>query len=109
MSFEQVKAFHGDIPKCEKCGHIIKPYVVLYEESLNEKVINSAVNAISSADLLIIGGTSLSVYPAAGFVRYFTGENIILINRDETQIDSRASLVFRDSIGEVLYEAVKSL
>lgn len=105
MSFEKVKALKGQIPICEKCGHIIKPYVVLYEEALDEQVIGAAINAISSADLLIIGGTSLSVYPAAGFVQYFTGENIVLINRDETQLDNRASLVFRESIGGVLSEA----
>lgn len=109
MSDEQVRELKGQIPKCEKCGHIVKPYVVLYEEPLNERVIESAVNAISSADLLIIGGTSLSVYPAASFIRYFSGENIVLINRGETQMDSRATLVFRESIGEVLSEAVENL
>ena len=109
MTDEQVRQLKGQIPKCEKCGHIVKPYVVLYEESLNERVIESAVNAISSADLLMIGGTSLSVYPAASFIRYFSGENIVLINRGETQMDSRATLVFRESIGEVLSKAVENL
>ena len=109
MNYDQVKALKGQIPKCEKCGRIIKPDVVLYEEALDEQVISSAIDAISSADLLIIGGTSLSVYPAAGFLRYFRGENIVLINRDETQFDSRAALVFRESIGEVLSEAAKNV
>lgn len=109
MNYDQVKTLKGQIPKCEKCGRIIKPDVVLYEEALDEQVISSAIDAISSADLLIIGGTSLSVYPAAGFLRYFRGENIVLINRDETQFDGRAALVFRESIGEVLSEAAKNV
>ena len=109
MPNEQVKALGGQIPRCEKCHHIVRPDVVLYEEPLNERVIESAIDAISSADLLIIGGTSLAVYPAANFLRYFADENIVLINRDETQIDSRATLVFRESIGEVLSETIKSL
>lgn len=107
MPNEQIKALRGKVPVCDKCKAVIRPDVVLYEEPLNERVIESAVGAISSADLLIIGGTSLAVYPAAGFIRYFGGDNIVLINRDETQFDSRATLVFRDSIGEVLSEAVK--
>ncbi|MBQ7580978.1 MAG: NAD-dependent protein deacylase [Clostridia bacterium] len=106
MTFEQVKAFKGKIPRCENCASVIKPCVVLYEEPLDEKVIRSAIDAISSADLLIIGGTSLSVYPAAGFVQYFKGENVVLINRDETHFDSSANLVFRDKIGEVLDAAI---
>ena len=109
MPLEQIKALHGAVPKCEKCGDIVKPAVILYEEPLDNGVINAAVNAISSADLLIIGGTSLAVYPAAGFLGYFTGDNIVLINRDETQYDGRAALVFRDSIGEVLSQTVNSL
>ena len=109
MPNDQVKVLGGQIPRCEKCHHIVRPDVVLYEEPLNERVIESAIDAISSADLLIIGGTSLAVYPAANFLRYFTDENIVLINRDETQIDSRATLVFRESIGEVLTETVKKL
>ncbi|MBO4693872.1 MAG: NAD-dependent protein deacylase [Clostridia bacterium] len=108
-TYEQIKALCGKVPLCEKCNRVIKPAVVLYEEPLNEQVITSAIRAISSADLLIIGGTSLAVYPAADFIRYFTGENIVLINREETQYDRRAALVFRDSIGEVLNETVKGL
>ncbi|MBR5923413.1 MAG: NAD-dependent protein deacylase [Clostridia bacterium] len=109
MPVEDIRTLKGGVPRCEKCGRVIKPDVVLYEEPLNEAVISAAVRAISSADLLIIGGTSLAVYPAAGFIRYFRGENIVLINRDETQYDSMAALVFRDSIGEVMSEAMKLL
>lgn len=96
---------HADkdgIPRCEKCGAIIKPDVVLYEESLDENVIMGAMRAISEADLLIIGGTSLTVYPAAGMIRYFRGDNIVLINRDATANDGVANLVIHDSIGKVL-------
>lgn len=106
---EQVKALRGQIPRCEKCNHIVRPDVVLYEEPLNQSVIEEAIDAISLADLLIIGGTSLAVYPAANFIRYFNGENIVLINRDETQYDSAATLVFRESIGEVLQSVLLSL
>lgn len=109
MPNEQVKALRGQIPRCEKCNHIVRPDVVLYEEPLNQSVIEEAIDAISSADMLIIGGTSLAVYPAANFIRYFKGENIVLINRDETQYDSKANLVFRESIGEVLESVLLSL
>lgn len=92
----------GYIPKCEKCGGIVKPDVVLYGEALDEQVISGAVEAIRKADTLIVGGTSLVVYPAAGLINYFGGKNLILINKSETQYDSRASLVINDSIGAVL-------
>ena len=90
------------IPHCDACGGDIKPDVVLYEESLDGDVISGAVSAISRADMLIIGGTSLVVYPAAGFVEYFRGKDLILINKSETPMDHRASMVFREPIGEVL-------
>lgn len=109
MPNERITELKGKVPYCDKCKSVIKPAVVLYEEQLNESVIEAAVNAISSADLLIIGGTSLAVYPAAGFVRYFKGGNIVLINRDQTQYDTAATLVFRESIGEVLSEAIKNI
>lgn len=109
MSADDVRAFKGGIPKCVKCGNTVKPDVVLYEEQLDSDVIEAAVDAISSADLLIIGGTSLAVYPAAGFIHYFKGGNIVLINRDETQFDRNASLVFRDKIGDVMSETLKAL
>ena len=89
------------IPVCE-CGGEIKPDVVLYEESLDDKVIRQSVNYIREADVLIIGGTSLVVYPAAGFVHYFKGRKLVLLNKSETSMDESADLVIRDPIGEVL-------
>lgn len=96
----------GYVPKCDKCGGIVKPDVVLYEEALDESQIMGAVNAISQADTLIVGGTSLVVYPAAGLIRYFNGKNLVLINKSSTQYDSIANLVISDSIGKVLGESV---
>lgn len=96
----------GYVPKCDKCGGIVKPDVVLYEEALDESQIMGAVNAISQADTLIVGGTSLVVYPAAGLIRYYNGKNLVLINKSSTQYDSIANLVISDSIGKVLGEAV---
>lgn len=90
------------VPKCEKCGGIVKPDVVLYEEPLDNDVVMHAVEAISEADTLIVGGTSLVVYPAAGLINYFRGKDIILINKSETGYDSQATLVINDSIGKVL-------
>ena len=92
------------IPRCRKCGGVVKPDVVLYEEGLDENTIISSVRAIENCDTLIIGGTSLNVYPAAGFIQYFRGDNIILINKGETSYDERADLVIREPIGEVLGE-----
>lgn len=88
------------VPRCD-CGGIIKPDVVLYEEPLDEKTLTGAVTMISRADLLIVGGTSLTVYPAAGLLRYYGGDRLVLINRDETPYDSEASLVLHESLGEV--------
>ena len=92
------------IPRCRKCGGVVKPDVVLYEEGLDENTIISSVRAIENCDTLIIGGTSLNVYPAAGFIQYFRGDNIILINKGETSYDGKADLVIREPIGEVLGE-----
>ena len=97
---EFIKESDG-IPTCE-CGGVIKPDVVLYEEGLDDSVVSGALNAIMQADLLIIAGTSLTVYPAAGFIRYFSGDNIVLINRDSTPFDGQADLVIHDKVGEVL-------
>lgn len=97
------------IPICSKCNHFIKPDVVLYEEGLDEQVMYDSVNEIEQADLLIIGGTSLVVYPAAGLIRYFHGKHLVLINKQETQMDSMADLIIHDSIGKVLDEATKEL
>ena len=97
------------VPTCTKCGGSVKPDVVLYEEGLDDSVIRGAINAISKADTLIIGGTSLVVYPAAGLIDYFKVSNLILINKSSTSADSKANLVIHDSIGKVLSEAVNSL
>ena len=94
------------IPKC-KCGGIIKPDVVLYEEGLDDKTVTGAVKAIAKADVLIIGGTSLNVYPAAGFLNYFSGSRIVLLNKGVTPFDSKADIVIRDPIGQVLGEVVQ--
>ena len=91
FSAEFVKNAPG-VPRCP-CGGIVKPDVVLYEESLDEDCITKAVQAIQAADLLIVGGTSLTVYPAAGLIRYYTGQRLVLINRDETPYDDYANLV----------------
>ena len=89
------------VPKCE-CGGIIKPDVVLYEEGLDERTLRGAIQAIKNAEILIIGGTSLTVYPAAWLIQYYLGDKLVLINRDETPYDGAANLIFRDKIGEVL-------
>ena len=93
------------IPVCKKCNGRVKPDVVLYEEGLDQDIINGAVNAIAHADTLIIGGTSLVVYPAAGLIDYFRGKNLVLINKSETSADRRADLVIHDAIGKVFKEA----
>ena len=93
---------HNGMPHCEKCGGLVKPDVVLYEEPLDDAVIMGAVKAISEADTMIVGGTSLVVYPAAGLINYFRGDDLILINKSETGYDSQATLVINDSIGKVL-------
>ena len=99
---EQVKAA-GGVPKCE-CGGLIKPDVVLYEEQLDADCIDKSIAAIAACDTLIIAGSSLTVYPAAGFVRYFRGNDLVLINRDPTPMDSECDLVIHDSVGKVLGE-----
>lgn len=90
------------LPHCTKCGGIVKPDVVLYEEGLDDAIVNGAIDAISNADTLIIGGTSLIVYPAAGLINYFRGENLILINKSQTSCDDKATLVIHQPIGQVL-------
>lgn len=89
-----------DIPRCS-CGGIIKPDVVLYEEALDEKVINKSIELISNAELLLISGTSLTVYPASSFINYFRGKYLVIINRDTTNLDNIANLVINDSLGNV--------
>ena len=88
------------VPRCD-CGGIVKPDVVLYEESLNHQTIENSVNAIYNADLLIVAGTSLTVYPAAGLIDYYRGNRLVLINRDPTPKDDRADLVIHDTLGNV--------
>lgn len=88
------------VPMCD-CGGIVKPDVVLYEEPLDEKTLTGAISAIDRADLLIVGGTSLTVYPAAGLLRYYRGDRLVLINRDETPYDGSADLVMHESLGDV--------
>lgn len=94
------------VPRCPKCGGIIKPDVVLYEEGLDEQVLFGAVSAIRRADTLIIGGTSLVVYPAAGLIRYFRGDHLVVINMQPTNADAEADLCIAKPIGQVLSEDV---
>ena len=97
---EEVIRGNEGVPRCS-CGGIIKPDVVLYEEPLDQEVVQGAVMAIREADLLIVGGTSLAVYPAAGLLRYFRGRRLVLINKTETPYDGEAGLLIRQPIGEV--------
>jgi NAD-dependent deacetylase len=103
--FHGIEAITGSegIPRCE-CGGIIKPDVVLYEEGLDNDVVEGAVKAIAGADTLIIGGTSLNVYPAAGLIRYFRGSHLVIVNMSPTQMDSSADLLVCDKIGKVFSE-----
>lgn len=96
---EYVRDAQG-VPRCD-CGGIVKPDVVLYEESLDQDTIEKSVMAIRNADLLIVAGTSLTVYPAAGLITYYRGNRLVLINRDETPYDSQADLVFHESLGDI--------
>jgi len=94
------------IPRCDSCGGIVKPDVVLYEENLNMNVLSSAINYISKADTLIVGGTSLAVYPAAGLIDYYIGSKLILINKSKTPYDNKANLIFHGSISDILSSVV---
>lgn len=105
VSFIEEAGKSGDgIPRCTDCGAIVKPDVVLYEEGLDEATLDGAIEAIHAADLLIVGGTSLAVYPAAGLLRYFRGSDLVVINKQPTPADSMASLVLNLPIGEALRE-----
>ena len=97
------------VPTCTKCGGNVKPDVVLYEEGLDDNVIRGAIAAISKADTLVIGGTSLVVYPAAGLINYFRGKNLVLINKSSTSADNKADLVIHEAIGKVLGETVNNI
>ncbi len=96
---------YDGVPYCP-CGGIVKPDVVLYGEQLNGKTLQGAIDAIAEADLLIVGGTSLTVYPAAGLIDYFEGDALVLINRDATPFDDRADLVIREPVGRTLESVV---
>ena len=97
-----------NVPRCE-CGGVIKPDVVLYEEGLDSDVLRGAMAHISRADMFIVGGTSLNVYPASGLINYYNGNKLVLINKSETPYDSRADLIINDSIGMVLDRATEGL
>ncbi len=105
---EYVMAADG-VPRCSRCGGRVKPDVVLYEEGLDQQTIEGAVNAIAQADMLIIGGTSLVVYPAAGLIQYFRGKHLVLINKTATSADKNADLVINDDIAKVMKEAVAGM
>lgn len=104
FSLEDLMELRG-VPKCE-CGGIVKPDVVLYEEGLDQTIIQKSVRAIANAEVLIIGGTSLAVYPAAGLIDYYRGNKLILINKSATSRDSRADLIINEPIGQVLSQVV---
>ncbi len=97
----------ADTPLCETCGGIVKPDVTLYEEMLPDDAWNNSMDAVKEADMLIIAGTSLTVYPAAYIVEYFKGKYVVIINRDTTPRDSKADLVIHDSFGEVMAQVVE--
>lgn len=100
-SYDAEYVFNSDgIPRCS-CGGIIKPDVVLYEEGLNDETLEKSVKAISECDMLIVGGTSLTVYPAAGLIRFYRGDKLVLINRDKTPYDNSANLVINEKLGDV--------
>lgn len=105
---QHIKSSQG-IPRCDRCGGVIKPDVVLYEEGLDEATLTGAARAIAQADVLIVGGTSLVVYPAAGLLRYYGGKKLVLINKSATSCDERADLLLRRSIGAVLEQAVEEM
>ena len=94
------------VPRCTECGGIVKPDVVLYEEGLDEATMENAIKAISVADTLIVGGSSLAVYPAAGLLRYFRGETLVVINKQPTGADASADLCIAKPIGQVLSEDI---
>ena len=100
FTLNYIKSSEG-VPRCE-CGGVIKPDVVLYEEGLDDKTVDEAVAAIQKADVLIVGGTSLTVYPAAGFLRYYKGNHLVLINKTRTPIDDKAELALYGNIGNIL-------
>lgn len=105
FSLNDIMLLEG-VPYCDECKGIIKPAVVLYEEGLDENIINESINHLRKADTLIVGGTSLVVYPAAGLINYFSGKNLVLINKTATAYDNKANIVIHDSIGKVLKQVI---
>lgn len=105
-TLEELLDQKDQVPLCNRCSGIIKPDVVLYGESLEDDVVHRAITHISNADVLIVGGTSLVVYPAAGLLQYFRGKTLVLINKDQTSMDHKANIVIHDAIGTVLKEVV---
>jgi NAD-dependent deacetylase len=105
VSAEDILHSEG-VPKCPVCGGPVKPDVVLYEEGLNQQTLEDAVYYISHADMLIIGGTSLAVYPAAGLIDYYRGNKLVLINKSTTPMDSRADLLIQDGLGHVFSQVI---
>jgi NAD-dependent deacetylase len=101
---EYMLKFKDSVPKCNVCGSIIKPDVVLYQEGLNSNDLERALYYVSSAETLIVGGTSLTVYPAAGLIRYFKGKNIILINENSTPLDDNFGMIIKEKVGKVFKE-----
>ena len=102
---EYIRDSKSIVPRCE-CGGIVRPDVVLYEEGLDQQVMSAAIHAIRQADMMIVAGTSLTVYPAAGLLTYFSGKRLVLINRDATPMDANCDLVIHDKVGQVLNEVV---
>ncbi len=98
---QYMKAAEG-VPRCDVCGGLVKPDVVLYEEALDQETMAAAVRSIAAADVMIVGGTSLAVYPAAGLIHYYRGHRLVLINKTATPYDARADLILRGKIGELL-------
>lgn len=92
-----------EVPRCS-CGGVIKPDVVLYEEALNDEILNKSISAIRDADLMIVAGTSLTVYPASGLINFYNGSKLVLINRENTQYDRKANLVINESLGKIFKE-----
>lgn len=105
-SLDYILSSKDIVPKCENCGGIVRPDVVLYEEALDTDIIERSIHFISKAEVLIIGGTSLVVYPAAGLIKYFQGSKLILINKSVTPYDDKADLIIKDSIGETLSSVI---
>ena len=99
---EYILSYPDEIPRCKKCGDVVKPDVILYEETLDEEIISKSIQYINNADVLIIMGTSLVVYPAAAMIDYFRGKHLVLINRSKTPYDNRADLVIHNSLGDTM-------